>query len=268
MKTKLDVLIPTFERPFALGITLTALCSQTFKDFRVIISDQTEKRDPFAKPEIASVLRILRSKGHQVSTLKHLPKQGLAEQRQFLLDQVNAPYCLFLDNDLYLDPDMIERLLKLIEAEQCGFIGAAPIGLSYIEDIRPHQQGIEFWEGRVMPEKIKVGSTEWKRHYLHNAANIFHLQKKAGITPQSQRKYKIAWVGGCVMFDVNKLKSIGGYGFWKDLPVKHCGEDVLVQMRVMEKYGGCGLIPSGVYHLELPTTVRSRRINAPEFFVS
>ncbi|MFZ5509426.1 MAG: hypothetical protein ACOZCP_05155 [Pseudomonadota bacterium] len=41
------------------------------------------------------------------------------------------------------------------------------------------------------------------------------------------------------------------------------GEDVLVQCRVMARYGGCGLIPSGAYHQELPTTVAERRIDAP-----
>jgi hypothetical protein len=31
----------------------------------------------------------------------------------------------------------------------------------------------------------------------------------------------------------------------------------------MERYGGCGLIPSGAYHMELPTTVTTREIDAP-----
>jgi hypothetical protein len=32
----------------------------------------------------------------------------------------------------------------------------------------------------------------------------------------------------------------------------------------MKKYGGCGIIPSGVYHQELETTVPDRTVNAPE----
>jgi hypothetical protein len=32
---------------------------------------------------------------------------------------------------------------------------------------------------------------------------------------------------------------------------------------VMQRFGGCGIIPSGAYHLELPTTVRVRDVNAP-----
>ncbi len=40
--------------------------------------------------------------------------------------------------------------------------------------------------------------------------------------------------------------------------------DVLAQLRVMARFGGCGLLPSGVYHQELPTTVVERRVDAPK----
>ncbi len=59
------------------------------------------------------------------------------------------------------------------------------------------------------------------------------------------------------------LRDVGGFQFWQSLPLEHCGEDALAQLRVMARHGGCGLIPSGVYHQELPTTVVDRRVNAP-----
>ncbi|WP_432812908.1 hypothetical protein [Pantanalinema sp. GBBB05] len=31
----------------------------------------------------------------------------------------------------------------------------------------------------------------------------------------------------------------------------------------MARYGGCGIMPSGVYHQELPTTVYDRSQDAP-----
>ncbi|MCY7273241.1 MAG: hypothetical protein LH702_05720 [Phormidesmis sp. CAN_BIN44] len=45
-----------------------------------------------------SVLRVLRSHHHPIEIHKHLPRQGMAEHRQFLLDQVTAPCALFLDD--------------------------------------------------------------------------------------------------------------------------------------------------------------------------
>lgn len=265
--TPLDVLIPTYSRPSSLAVTLTSLCAQTLKGFRVVISDQTEDYESVSQGEVQTVLRVLALHGNEVETHRNLPRRGMAQQRQFLLDKAQSPYVVYLDDDLILEPDILDRMLAVIRNEKCGLVGCAPIGLSYLHDVRPHQQHIEFWDGPVQPERIVPLSEQWGRHTLHSAANILHVQTKLGLTAPSQRTYRLAWVGGCVLFDTEKLREAGGFGFWRELPREHCGEDVLAQLRVMEKWGGCGLIPSGVYHMELPTTLPHREVNAPEVFV-
>jgi glycosyltransferase involved in cell wall biosynthesis len=258
-----DVLIPTRDRAGALAITLASLHSQGLRDFRAIVSDQSEPESVFDAPEVMAMLRIVAAGGRLVETHRHLPRRGLAEQRAFLLSRVTAPYCLFLDDDVVTEPDLIERLLRAIRREQCGFVGSALHGLSFIDDFRPHQQAIEFWETGVAPETVALESTAWDRHHLHSAANLFHVQSRLGLARNQSRLYRVAWIGGCVLFDTEKLRAAGGFDFWTELPPEHCGEDVLVQLRVMQGFGGCGIIPSGAYHLELPTTVRMRDINAP-----
>ncbi len=259
-----DVLIPTFNRAPALAITLTSLCGQTFTDFRVIVSDQTEELDAADVGEVRAAVRVLEAHGNEVRVVKHLPRRGMAEQRQFLLDQVTAPYALFLDDDLILEPWLIRNLLAAIREEGIGFVGSAVIGLSFVDDVRPHEQAIEFWEGPVRPETIVPEGHGWERWRLHNAANMYHIQQRLGIDPDHPRKYKVAWVGACALYDTAKLREVGGYSFWKQLPAEHAGEDVLVQMRLMAKYGGCGVVPSGAYHMELPTTVTDRQVDAPK----
>lgn len=188
----------------------------------------------------------------------------MAEQRQFLLDCCTAPYALFLDDDVVLEADMVERLVRGMKETSAGFVGSAVIGLSYINDVRPHEQAIEFWEGPVLPEIVRPEMPVWQRHKLHNAANLLHVQNQLDITPDIQRYYRVAWVGGCVMYDTAKLREVGGFHFWRQLPAEHCGEEVLAQIRLMARYGGCGMIPSGAYHMELPTTVENRRVDAPK----
>ena len=82
----------------------------------------------------------------------------------------------------------------------------------------------------------------WQRYKLHNAANLYHVQQRLMLSPERTRKYKVAWVGGCVMYDTVKLRQTGGFNFWQDLPIRHSGEDVLAQLRLMSAFGGCGLI--------------------------
>lgn len=261
--TGVDVLVPTCGRPAALAATLATLTGQTVPDLRVVVSDQTDGEEGGVGGEARAVLRLLAVRGHGVEVHRHLPRRGLAEHRQFLLSQARAPLALFLDDDVLVDPDLVERLVAIMRAERCGFVGSAVLGLSHEADVRPHEEGIELWDGPVVPEEVRPGTAAWDRHRLHNAANLWHVQRRMTITAGRQRVYKVAWVGGCVLYDVDKLRRAGGYSFWSDLPPSHCGEDVLAQLRVMARFGGCGLIPSGAYHQEVPTTVPDREADAP-----
>jgi glycosyltransferase involved in cell wall biosynthesis len=260
---RVDVLVPTYRRPAALAVTLTSLIGQTFRRFRVIVSDQSERAPGFAAPEVLAVVRVLRARGHDVELHHHVPRRGLAEQRQFLLDRVGAPYCLFIDDDVILEPDLLERMHRTIAQERCGLVGAGLIGLSFLDDERPEQQAFEAWNGEVEPEVVRPGSPAWHRHALHNAANLHHLARRLGLAPGATLRYKLAWAGGCVLYDAEVLRSVGGFSFWADLPPAHAGEDVLAQLRVMARRGGCGILPSGAYHQELPTTVADRGVDAP-----
>lgn len=260
--TELDVLVPTYNRPAALALTLNSLGDQTRAPFRVVISDQSDE-DVSRPAEVRAVLRLLRARGNEVALHRHLPRRGMAEQRQFLLDHARARHALFLDDDVLLDPDLLQRMLDAIRQQRCGFVGSALIGLSFVDDERPEEQAIEFWEGPVLPENLTPRGAEWARHRLHNAANLYHVQRRLGLTPERQRLYKVAWVGGCVLYDVEALRASGGFDFWRALPRDHSGEDVVAQLRVMARYGGCAVIPSGAYHQELPTTIPHREVDAP-----
>ena len=256
------VLIPTCGRSAALAATLATVAAQSHPELQVVISDQSDET-LLDHPEVAAVLRMLGALGRTVRTHHHLPRRGMAEQRAFLLAQAAMPYCLFLDDDVLLEPDLVARVLRTIRQHGCGFVGSAVHGLSHVDIVRPHQQAIEFWEGTVKPEVILPDGPGWARHHLHSAANLYHVQAKLNLPRDAALPYRVAWVGGCVLFDTDKLRMVGGFDFWRDLPVEHCGEDVLAQLRVMARFGGCAIIPSGAYHMELPTTVPLREYDAP-----
>lgn len=259
------VLIPTRDRPEALTTTLASLCFQEHQDFEVMIANQGDRRALANSASLRSIRRLLALRGRQVRMFQNLPPLGMAQQRQFLLELAESPFVLFLDDDVLLEPFVLKMLVEVIKREDCGFAGNALIGLSFRRDVRPHEQAVEFWESKVEPELVTPDSPEWERHRLHNGANVLHLQQRLNVTPATPRAYKVAWVGGCVLYDSARLREAGGFEFWRDLPPAHCGEDVLAQIRVMRRFGGCGVLPSGAYHQELPTTIKSRKINAPEW---
>ena len=121
-----------------------------------------------------------------------------------------------------------------------------------------------FWAGKVELEDIAPGAFQWDRQNLHSAANLFHVQQALGLAGGPTRCYRVAWIGGCVLVDTGKLRDNGRFDVWPRLPPDHCGEDAQAQLAVMRRHGGCGIIPSGACHMELPTTVTARSVDAPK----
>ena len=258
-----DVLIPTAGRTAELAVTLAGLAAQDRPSFRVVLSDQSADGAMATVPAVAAMVRVLRAQGREVTVLRHASQHGMAEHRQFLFDHSEADAVLFLDDDVWLEPGALGILHDALETLGCGFVGMAVQGLSYLDDVRPHeQQPFELWGGRVEPERIRSDVPAYERHRLHNAANITHLAGQAALRDGEWTAYKVAWIGGCTMFRRSSLEAAGAFSFWPDLPRHHSGEDVRAQWHVMERDGGAGILPSGAVHLEAPTTIPRRDLDA------
>ncbi|MEE6261347.1 glycosyltransferase family 2 protein [Plantactinospora sonchi] len=279
----LDVLVPTRNRPAELAVTLAGLAAQRpgpaggadrsrpgadegQGGFGVVVSDQSDGPEPaWAEPAAAAMVRVLRHRDHPVLLTRRLPRRGLAEHRAYLLDASAARYVLFLDDDVWLEPGTVDRLLTAVQELDCGFVGNAVHGLSYLEDVRPEtHRHYQEWGGRPVPERPRPGTPEWDRAQIHSAANLLHVTAARRLSPGQWRAYKISWIGGCVLYHRERLRAVGGFDFWRQLDPGHQGEDVAAQLAVMSRYAGAGVLPSGAYHLEAPTTVTERTVEAWE----
>jgi hypothetical protein len=248
----IDILLPTCNRLSSLIYTLSGVAGQDFRDIHVIIADQSEARVD-RDCVVQALLRVIAARGGRSEYHYRVPSRGITEQRQFLLEQASAPQVLYLDDDVFMEPWVLRKMSEVLTHEGCGFVGAFPAGLSYAADHRPAQEAIEYWEGSVQPEQITPESMEWERWQLHRAANLYHVAEQQPIG--EVRRYKVAWVASCILYDRQKLIDVGGFSFWDRLPRYHSGEEVLAQNLLMRRWGGCGLVPSGTYYSELPSTV-------------
>src|SRR5690606_40880409 len=91
---------------------------------------------------------------------------------------------------------------------------------------------------------------------------LYHDHSRLRASPESPLLYKVACASACLLCETAKLRDVGGLSFWERLPPEHCGEDIVPQLELMRRYGGCGIMPSGAYHLELPTTIPRREVGA------
>jgi glycosyltransferase involved in cell wall biosynthesis len=271
----IDVLIPTKGRPVELATTLAGLAAQSGVGFRVVVSDQSDGPAAFATPSATTLVRALRRRGNPVELLRHLPRRGITEQRAFLLSRATADAVLYLDDDVWLEPGVLDRLHRALGALRCGFVAAAMQGLSHLDDRRPDECApFEVWDGPVRPETVVKDGPAWSRWTLHNAANGVHLAERLGLDtgllppPERWLAYKVAWAAGCVLFDRAALLEAGGFDFWPDVPADAHGEDVLSQQRVMARRGGAGILPSGAYHQQSPTTIPTRAASAVDLLAT
>jgi len=259
---EVDVLVPTRNRPVELATTLAGLAAQEHP-FGVRISDQSDGAPSYDTAPARTLLRVLAAAGHPVETVAHPVRHGVAEHRAALLARSTARYVLFLDDDIWLEPGTVARLHEAIVTLGCGVVGSAMQGVSFLDDRRPAQLApFERWDTPPVPERVAPDTPAWDRWMLHNAANPLHLAEQHVRPGERWVPYKIAWVAGCVLYDRAALVAVGGFDFWRELPPSHCGEDVVAQRRVLARFGGAGILPSGAYHLESPTTVPDREHNA------
>lgn len=261
----LDVLIPTFRRNAELAVTLAGLAAQEC-DFRVIIADQNDQLC-LLDPMVEATTRTLRYRGHEVEVLRNPARRGIAQQRQLLFSASVTEQVLMLDDDVWLAPGGLTTLQEALTALECGFVGMPLIGLSHLEDQRPDDLDlVQWWEGKPQPERIEPGDERWQRYRLHNAANPAHLNERADFAqqPEHWRAYRIAWVGGCALYQRKALADVGAWSFWNQLPPTHAGEDVLVQLRLLARFGGAGIMPSYAFHHEVETTLPERGQQAYE----
>jgi glycosyltransferase involved in cell wall biosynthesis len=253
--TPVDILLPTINRTESLIFTLAGIASQTLTHLRVIVADQSD--EPCLSPVVSTLCRVIEARGGTVAWHHRPQVNGIAEQRDFLLRQSTAEAVLYLDDDVFMEPWVMQRLLDVLRDQECGFVGAFPAGLSHRHDRRPEQEILQPWEGPVQPEALMPGDADWERWQLHRAANTYHATRD--LPPGAALLYKVAWVASCILYDRAKLEAVGGFAFWDRLPRWHSGEEVLVQNLLQRRWGGCAILPSGTYYSQVPTTVLNGR---------
>jgi glycosyltransferase involved in cell wall biosynthesis len=112
------IIIPTHERPLLLRRALQSLIAQTYKDFQVIVVDDTGAYIP-PFPELAEL------HGRYTYVIRS-GQNGPAESRNMALDLAKTPYVMFLDDDDTFEPGHLQALADHIgtrtpEIVHCDF---------------------------------------------------------------------------------------------------------------------------------------------------
>ena len=243
-----DVLIPTAGSPASLGATLASLANQRYPSFRVTAA--LPRPAGSEAPQLSGLVWVLETRGHAVRLVDASGSPLDGGRAQALFDRAAAEYVLVVDDGVFLEADLMGRLVAGIRASGSAFVGSNVVDLRFRDEHRPEEEAIEFWDGPVRPEEIGVESRGWARRKVHRGANLQHLRERLPRT--RDRLYRVADIAGCVLYDTAKLRSVGGFrpardhGRRRSIPSTSASA---TQLRLLERYGGAGLFPSGAYRL-------------------
>lgn len=170
----ISVAIPTYNREEVLVNTIKdVLLRQTFKDFELLVIDQSAKHNTQTEKFLKSVddprFRYFRT-----------TPPSLTAARNFALDVARAPYILFLDDDVILDKNLLSIILKTFRE-------------------RPNISAVA---GRIMQDGFPV-----KKDVLRfDEYAISH-----GVFTASEPGYTNSFPGGNHTIRVAEAKAVGGY---------------------------------------------------------
>lgn len=113
-----SVIIPTKNRPRDLSLVIQSLFEQTVRVNEVIIVDQSESDE--GRILVQSQFDEAREGRNSDVELRYIQDRSIsggAEARNYAMQVATGEIWLFLDDDVYLEPDFVERLLRAYDAD-------------------------------------------------------------------------------------------------------------------------------------------------------
>ena len=139
MNKETAVMVCVRDRPTELAMLLTSLYTQTYKDFDVYILDDQSGTPLQTYHFFNCIVNLFKMQGFKIYILRTDFPHGVSKARQRLVDEAlkkDYKYLCRIDDDVYLEPDFISRLIRVIETGYDLASGVTPpmAGPTFIRD--------------------------------------------------------------------------------------------------------------------------------------
>lgn len=204
--------ISTLNRYFTtLPMTIASVATQTRKPDKVILYDDGEQNELREVAPYTELFHLLEDVGIPFETFK-TPRLGLAANHQHALETCKTDFLLRVDDDHILEPDCIEKLLKVMEDEtvgavaplvlQPGHVAPLPAGIEgKIEDIFNGVNLQWFTDGDKPRETEHLYSCYLFRVSLGRAAGGYPKLSPVSFREDSWFSMKLKRAGGRLIVD-------------------------------------------------------------------
>ena len=192
MEEKIDILLATYNGEKYLKEQLDSILNQTYKNIRIIISDDCSKD---TTPEI---LKEYQKKDDRIEL--HIQKNnlGVVKNIEFLLRKVKSPYYMLADQDDYWLPEKAEKSLEKLKEEKADLV----FGDLEVVDKNLNTMYRSFNDYMLLTRKINKYINSYKVNYLYNCitgctvlAKKETIEKIIPLPTNSKRVLHDHWIG-------------------------------------------------------------------------
>lgn len=154
---KINILMATYNGRLYLRKQLDSILNQTFKDFRLLISDDA------STDSTLKILKEYEEKDKRVEIYGHQENIGITANFEFLIGKVRSEYFMFADQDDVWEPDKIEKTFnKMQETDSDMVYTNLEVTNSRLKTLAP-----SYWTLKGFDNKIKKYNN-FESLYLNN----------------------------------------------------------------------------------------------------
>ena len=157
-KEQIDILLATYNGEKYLSELIDSILSQTYKNIRLIISDDC------SKDNTREILDKYKKEDSRVIVYKQEQNQGYVKNFEFLLKKVESDYYMLADQDDVWLPEKVEKSLQKLKAENADLVfGDLEVVDQNLKTIYP-----SFNDFMLLSRKIQKYIKSYKLNYLYN----------------------------------------------------------------------------------------------------
>ena len=155
---KIDIIIPTYNGEKFLSQQLDSIINQTYKNIRIIISDDC------SKDSTQEILKEYKEKDSRIEIYLQEENLGVVKNVEFLLNKVENNFYMLSDQDDIWLPNKIEKTFEKLQQEQADLV----FGDLEVVDENLNTIYESFWKYMCLNKKIHKYVNSYKLNYLYN----------------------------------------------------------------------------------------------------
>ena len=192
MEEKIDILMATYNGEKYLKEQIESILNQTYKNIRLIISDDA------SKDSTPQILEEYRKKDSRIEIYLNKENRGVVKNIEFLLEKVEDEFYMLADQDDVWLPLKVEKSIETLKKQNADLVfGDLEVVDEKLETLYP-----SFGDFMLLNRKIKKYINSYKVNYLYNCVTgCTVLSKKEFIEKilpiPTESKYLIHdhWIG-------------------------------------------------------------------------